>query len=321
MKMRNLILGGAGFVGSNLTETLLADGQEVLIVDKLIHASSVVFVQELEHKGALFEKLDMRNEKRLLKILQEFKPDNVFHLAANSDIRLQHSEPGRSKDFDDTLLTTLVLAEVAKVCQIKNLWFASSSAIFGERSQPIETLDPKTNLLEPISDYGRAKLASEYILELCYKRNLIESLNILRFPNVVGKRSTHGILFDFMQKYRLNSSEFEVLGDGSQNKPYLHVMDLVNFMAKELNSVKLGVNYLNISPIDTCSVARIVEIFLAETNWNVQPKFGKNPFGWHGDVNSYSFENNLYSSELSTSIDSIRKAISELIIDPRFLGK
>jgi UDP-glucose 4-epimerase len=312
-----VVLGGAGFVGSNLTEHLLNRDYEVIVIDKLIHKDSEMFLADLKGKNLKFIELDLCETQRLIRVLPK-DIDVVFHLAANSDIR--QSEKNPKADFRETLFTSLSLAEMAKTKKISQLVFASTSAIYGYEAIEVDKSAHKSNPLFPVSNYGVAKLASEYIFEAALCRGIFGSATICRFPNVVGRNATHGILYDFFVKRKCDSKSLQVLGNGSQNKPYLHVSDLVQALERISHVQNNELNFRNLGPMDTISVKNIVELFLEITGWEAVPIYGHDEYGWQGDVPRYSFAIDDFSTQFRSSKQSIELAVEELMIDKRFAG-
>lgn len=148
----------------------------------------------------------------------------VFHLAANPEVRVSSTNP--DVHFNQNILTTFNLLEYIRKSHSKPLFvFASTSAVYGE---PTQIPTPETYApLKPISVYAATKLACEALIT-AYAYNYGFKAILLRLANIIGPRSNHGVIYDFVQKLRKNSRELEILGDGTQTKSYLHVDDCVN---------------------------------------------------------------------------------------------
>ena len=123
-------------------------------------------------------------------------------------------------------MTTFNLLEVAKNILLK-ISFTSSSAVYGDYGK--KTIEENDGPLMPISNYGAMKLASEALCFSAYE-GFLEKLRIFRLPNVVGTPATHGVILDFIKKLVKNPKKLNVLGNGEQQKSYLHVNDLVEGM-------------------------------------------------------------------------------------------
>ena len=145
----------------------------------------------------------------------------------------------------------------------------SSSVIYGNaRKSIVENHEPK----KPVSNYGIMKLKSEKYIENFSKKMSLK-VYIFRFPNVVGKNLTHGIIFDFINKIKINKKILNVLGNGNQQKPYSDVSEIIKCMIyiKKL-SFKNFVNYFNIGTSDKgIKVKEIVNIFLKNLNFTITP--------------------------------------------------
>jgi UDP-glucose 4-epimerase len=311
-----LILGGAGFVGCNLIKEMNIS-QPIVIMDKFTHQDSLLFAKDFSENVEII-KCDINEKNALLNVLEKYKIQEIIHLAANSDIKPSGIA---NADFHDTLETTLTLYEALKIKRIKTLIFASTSAIYGQVAEPVGEGFHESNGLRPISNYGKCKLISEYVLSLAQINNLIEKLGIIRFPNVVGAYTTHGILYDFFIKRKENPKTLKVLGNGTQTKPYIFANDLVKEMLEFYGRLTQGsesVKYFNISPSTSISVKEIVEIFLKSTNWSVPVSYGIENIGWVGDVPTYSYSANEFTDKLVDSRTAIQKAVETLLSDTRF---
>ena len=218
--MNILVAGGAGFIGSHLCDVLIERGNKVIVADKLIMGKQNI--EHLEGNDSFkFYEMELADQKNVDKLFSENTIDVVYHMAANSDIQKGGKEP--SIDFNDTLLTTRALLEGMRKAKVKNLFFASTSAVYGEMLDAV--LDETTVGIKPVSYYGGAKLASEALIS-SYVSMCDMNVVIFRFPNVIGPRLTHGAVFDFIRKLRKNPGELEILGNGTQCKPYIYVLDL-----------------------------------------------------------------------------------------------
>ena len=203
--MNVLIAGGAGFIGSHLCDRLIEEGNDIIVADKLIMGK-----QNIEHllgnRHFKFYEMELADQNNVDSIFAENKIDAVYHLAANSDIKKGGQEP--SIDFNDTFLTTRAILEGMRKANVKKLFFASTSAIYGEMHDV--KLTENTGGIKPISYYGGAKLASEALISSYVSMCDIDAI-IFRFPNVIGSRLTHGVILDFIKKLRKNQHVLEIL--------------------------------------------------------------------------------------------------------------
>ena len=245
--MKILVAGGAGFIGSHLCDSLLEQGHDVVVADKLIFGGQdirhLLENEKLKESGRFrFYQAELADQNAVDGIFAEHKFDAVYHLAANSDIQKSGKEP--AIDFNDTLLTTRALLEGMRKTDVKNMFFASTSAVYGE--VPDQKLTEETGGIKPVSYYGGAKLASEALLS-SYVSMCDMNAVVFRFPNVIGSRLTHGVVFDFIRKLRRNPHELEILGDGTQCKPYIYVLDLVQAITRLTQEFGPGQAVYNIS--------------------------------------------------------------------------
>lgn len=311
--MNILVAGGAGFIGSHLTDILLSEGNAVICADKLIMGDKNI--SHLKKRGdfKLYE-LELADQAKVDQIFSENAIDIVYHLAANSDIQKGGKEP--SIDFGDTLLTTRALLEGMRKADVKKMFFASTSAVYGE--MPDVELTETTGGLMPVSYYGGAKLASEALIS-SYVSMCDMSAVIFRFPNVIGPRLTHGAVFDFIRKLRKNPTELEILGDGTQCKPYIYVFDLVEAIMKLTKEFMPGEVVYNISVNGSgTTVTHIAEIVVEELGLsNVKFNYTGGDRGWKGDVPRFSYDiSKVLSTGWSpkhTSDEAVRQTVKDAV--------
>lgn len=264
---------------------MIERGNKVIVADKLIMGKQNI--EHLEGNDSFkFYEMELADQKNVDKLFSENTIDVVYHMAANSDIQKGGKEP--SIDFNDTLLTTRALLEGMRKAKVKNLFFASTSAVYGEMLDAV--LDETTGGIKPVSYYGGAKLASEALIS-SYVSMCDMNVVIFRFPNVIGPRLTHGAVFDFIRKLRKNPGELEILGNGTQCKPYIYVLDLVDAIVKLTNEFKPGEDVYNISvESEGTTVTHIAEIVVDVLGLeNVKFSYTGGDRGWKGDVPRFSY--------------------------------
>ena len=279
-----LVTGGAGFIGSHLVDSLIGKGCSVKVVDNLSVGSGKNIKSWLDNPCFEFVRGDLKDPAVAYEGVSD--AEVVFHLAANSEVRVGETDP--SVHFDENLLVTFnVLEAMRKSEKAKLIVFTSSSTVYGEPSR-FPTPEDYGPLL-PISIYGASKLGCESLISsYCHTFNL-EGI-VLRLANIVGARATHGVVIDFIRKLRQNPRELEILGDGRQTKSYLHVKDLIDAVFVVLDKFgesKIAEIY-NVGSPDQISVKRIAEIVCEEMGIN-KPVFRfndslKDGRGWKGDV-------------------------------------
>jgi UDP-glucose 4-epimerase len=277
-----LITGGAGFIGSHITNKLIFQGGEVTVIDNF----SVGNVKNLgscrDKKTFHLIKDDLKNPIKLKKSLKNISV--VFHLAANPEVRRGYENPKEA--YEQNIKTTFNLLENIRKSSVSKLVFASSSVVYGE---PHVFPTPETyGPLLPISQYGGSKLACEALISSYCNNYGIKGI-IIRLANVIGSRSNHGIIWDFIHKLKKNNKELHYLGDGRQTKSYIHVIDCVDGFLFCLNTTSLNkvevFNLGNDDKVDVLSIAKIICKNMNLSNTKLLPRGGtKDGRGWIGDV-------------------------------------
>ena len=307
--MNVLITGGAGFIGSHLCDKLV-EANFITVIDDLSLGKLENISHLISHVNFKFIKADINNCD-LDKIFLDGKFDIVYHLAANSDIARSFSNP--QEDISKTFMTTFSLLNVMRKFEVKKIIFSSSSAIYGMTNQKLhEDYGP----LFPVSHYGATKLASEAIISSFSKNYGIKFL-IIRFPNVVGERATHGVIFDFINKLKNNPKRLEVLGNGKQIKPYLYVKDLVNAILYLNARLPNESAVFNIGVDSRTNVKFIAENVIKIMNLSSEIIYTGGDIGWIGDVPEFDYDltkiNEFGWTAKYSSNDAVIKAINEIL--------
>lgn len=314
MTTRILVTGGAGFIGSHLVDLLVQNELDVIIFDNLSAGNLKNLKQSMSAPNCCFIEGDLKNAESVRKALQ--KVELVYHFAANPEVR----EVDPTLHFRENQVATFTLLESMREIGTRTIVFASTSTIYGEAStQPTpENYGP----LFPISTYGASKLACEAMISSYAYTYGLRGL-ILRLGNVVGARSNHGVISDFLKKLKQHPDSLEVLGDGTQSKSYIHISDCISaielVVGNFLKSDK-RVDAYNVSSADRVSVRRIAEIVLEEASVNRQIRTtggvdgGR---GWMGDVKLMELSNQRLQAlgwkERYSSETAIKQATRELI--------
>jgi UDP-glucose 4-epimerase len=285
MAMRVLVTGGAGFIGSHLCDRLLDRGEQVWCVDNLRLGRRRNIAHLANQPAFRFVELDVLDKAALGALFGEARFEAVFHLAANSDIAAGSGD--FRLDLELNQLTTVTVLEAMQTHGVKRLFFASTSAIFGETDAPLhEDFAP----LEPISFYGASKLAAEAYVSV-FAHTFGGRAVILRFPNVVGERATHGVIYDLLRKLESDRGKLEVLGDGNQSKPYLYVGDLVAAALTAWDKSEGPLAVYHAAGIGTTSVREIVEIVVAAAGRSdTRIVYSGGDRGWPGDVPRFRYD-------------------------------
>ena len=280
--MTVLVTGGAGFIGSHLVDFLIQRGDEVRAFDNLSAGTLSNIDMRIKDPSFNFSKGDLLRPQEVNAAIKGC--DVIFHLAANPEVRSWKASP--EDHFRQNIEGTYNLLEAVRIQgEVENLVFTSTSTVYGEAEEipTPETYAP----LKPISNYGASKLAAEALI-CSYASMYGFRCIIYRMANVVGPRSNHGVVYDFVGKLRRNPKELEVLGDGSQSKSYLYVDDCVEGMAIGTENATERVEILNIGSEDRVNVTRIAEIIVEEMGLEdveIELTGGiDGGRGWKGDV-------------------------------------
>ncbi len=317
MKVRGSIIvvtGCAGFIGSHLTDALLEMGNHVVGVDDL-SAGRRAFLEEAEgYPDFRFVQADLlRDDLRPI-----FKgADVVFHMAANPDVRSGAKDT--LSHYQQNIEVTYRVLEAMRELGLKDLVFPSTSTVYGETTV-IPTPEDYGPLI-PISVYGATKLACEALI-CSYAHSFDMQAVILRFANVVGSRSTHNVLHDFVAKLRQDPSRLEILGAGPGTvKSYVHVDDCVRGMIIGAEYARNKVEMFNLGSADRLTVKEIADIVTEAMDlrgvryeWTGGVQGGR---GWIGDVKSMLLSSDKLRSygwdPSMNSFQAIKTAVREIL--------
>jgi len=305
--MTILVVGGAGFIGSTLVKRLCLQKKRVIVVDKLSLGSE----DYLKGADIKFYKEDINNLEKILHILSSESINEVWHLAANSDI--PSGVLDMQVDLKDTFMTTISVLTLMKKINCKKLYFASSSAIYGFKKERLhEDIGP----LLPISNYGAMKLSSEAVISAAAE-SFLEKICVYRFPNVVGVPATHGVILDFIRKLKNTPDSLDVLGNGTQQKTYIHVSELIDAMLFINSNTGKGLNVFNIGPRDNgVNVSQIAKEVVDVVSPNAQIYYGESDRGWIGDVPTFLYSVDKLLSlgwePKMSSLQAIKKSVKEI---------
>lgn len=306
-----LVTGAAGFIGSHLINYLIQDGRKDIIGIDNLSLGNIENISQAMKNGCQFLVMDAQ-DPGIEAVFEKYQFETVYHLAANSDI--QKGSRKLSIDLEDTFLSTFYLVQHAAKYKVKNFFFTSSSAIYGN----VAGVDLKETYcsLKPISFYGAAKLSSEaYLSAFSYMFDL--DICVLRLPNVVGARMTHGVVLDFITKLKEKPTRLDILGNGQQKKPFIYIDDLILAIPLALRNTK-GFTVYNVSGKDRITVKEIADIICAKMGLeNVKYVYSGGKVGWKGDIPQYRYNatkiKNLGWVPKYDSTSAVKKAVSDLL--------
>jgi len=313
--MKILITGGAGFIGSHVVDRLVEKKHGIVVLDDLSSGDEKFIAPHRSEENFQFHKIDLLHGD----ITRFFEGvGEVWHLAANPEVRIGVEDT--RVHLEQNVIATYNVLEAMRAKEVRRIIFTSTSTVYGDADK-LPT--PEEYLTIPISLYGASKIACEALIA-AYCHTFDMRAWIYRFANVIGWRSSHGVIYDFINKIRSNPKELEILGDGNQTKSYIYVADCIEAMFAGLKASARGenenrVNIFNIGTDDTITVKRIAEIVCEVMHVSPKPKFkftGGNR-GWKGDVPIMLLDasklNELGWKQKYNSEVAVRKAAGDLV--------
>ena len=309
--MKILVTGGLGFIGSHLVDMLISKGNNVVVFDNQSSGS----LENLEH---------LKNNERLSLVKGDLlKPEEiesvldgvskVYHLAANPDVRL--GESNTKIHFEQNIVASYNLLEAMRKNDIKDIIFTSTSAVYGD-AKIVPTAEDYPAM--PISTYGASKLAVEGLIS-SYCHTFGMNAVIFRFANVIGRRSNHGVIFDFIKRLKSNPKELEILGDGTQTKSYVYIDDCIEGMLFGEEKAENDFEVFNLGSEDKINVREIADLVIDDLELkDVRRRFtgGYEGRGWKGDVKFMQLSidkiKKLGWKPTYNSEEAVKKTVSEL---------
>ena len=279
---RVCIVGGAGFIGSHFVDHLMGNHQVegVTVFDNFSSGREWHLAAHQDDPRLHV----VRGEVADLGLLTETLDgvETVIHLASNPDIARAATEP--AVDFDEGTRLTHHVVEAMRISGARRILYASGSGVYGDLGE--HEAEEDYGPLIPVSTYGASKLAGEALIaSYCFMFGLTGC--VFRFGNVVGPHQTHGVGFDFLRRLLLDSSQLDILGDGSQSKSYIHVTDVVRAVLTAAELAPRPYCAFNVATGDYVTVREIADLCLevlqkdpARTKYN----FSGGDRGWKGDV-------------------------------------
>lgn len=275
---RACITGGAGFIGSNLTDQLRADGAEVVILDDFRTGRREFVAEALGRPGVRLVEGDVLDMAAVEDAVEGC--DWVFHLQANADVRRGLEHPRR--DLEQNTIATSNVLEAMRAQGVSRIMLASSGSVYGE---PLVFPTPEDAPF-PVqtSLYGASKLAAEGLIS-AYAIGYGFTGLICRFVSILGERYTHGHVFDFFCALKRDPARLRVLGDGRQEKSYLYIGDCISAIltAASHHHDEPGAHVYNLGTEETVIVEDSVKIITGHLALSPEIEHTGGTRGWTGD--------------------------------------
>lgn len=309
--MKYFVTGGAGFIGSQIVDRLMAGGGSVTVYDNLSSGRSEFISQHYDNRNFKMIKGDLLDFDILKDSIKEH--DFVFHVAANPDIR--YGTMNTRVDIEQGTIATYNVLEAMRQCDAKKIVFTSSSVVYGEAGM-VPTPEDYGPLM-PISLYGASKLAAEALIS-AFCNSFDMQAWIFRFANIIGKRGTHGVIVDFIEKLKKDRTQLEILGNGKQSKSYLLVDECIDAIMYAIEKSNERVNIFNLGCEDQVQVSRIAKILVEELGLtDVKFVYTGGERGWVGDVPRFLLStekiNRLGWHAQHNSEEAVRIAVKTLV--------
>jgi len=249
--MKILLTGGAGFIGSHLLERLIARGDDVAVVDDFNdYYDPRIKRANLPKGGFRLHEIDLRNAAPL--VAQE-KPDLLIHLAARAGVRPSQKDPALYESVN--VAGTLGLLDACRGAGVKRFVFASSSSVYGNAPVPFREDDPN---LQPISFYGATKLLGEHYVRIYSHLHGLHA-TCLRFFTAYGPRQRPDMAIHAFTKAVLEDREIPMFGDGSTERDYTYVTDIVQGLLGAVDHDEPYAVY-NLGESRTIALRRLIDL-------------------------------------------------------------
>ena len=274
--MTIFITGAAGFVGSNLTDRLLALGHGVVGFDNFSTGRSEFLARALDNPRFRLHRADLLDLEALSAAMAG--ADFVYHLASNADVRFGTHHP--RKDLDQNTIGTWNVLEAMRINSVRRIAFASTGSVYGEP----EVFPTPEACPFPVqtSLYGASKLAAEGLIA-AYAEGFAMQAWIFRFVSLLGPRYSHGHVIDFYRQLREHPGFLNVLGDGHQRKSYLDVGDCIEAMLTATRQASAKVNIFNLGNDHACEVNDSIAWICRHLGVTPRLTYSGGTRGWVGD--------------------------------------
>ncbi len=275
------VTGAAGFIGSTLTERLLAEGGQVVGWDNLSTGHLEFLATAGQEPNFRLIKGDNLDLSALTQAMAGC--DRVFHLAANADVRFGLQQPDR--DLQQNTLATFNVLEAMRANGIKKIAFASTGSVYGEATV-IPTPEDAPFPIQT-SLYAASKLAGEALINAYCEGYGFEGY-IFRFVSILGERYTHGHVLDFYKQLLAHPDHLDILGNGTQKKSYLYVGDCMDAMLhvtrlEMAKSARHRVALHNLGTNEYCQVKDSIHWISEHLGLKPRLDYGGGDRGWIGD--------------------------------------
>ncbi len=313
--MKALVTGGAGCIGSDLAEALLARGDEVVVADDLSSGKIEHIAPLRDHPKFHFREGDLRDFEFTLSSIEG--ADIVYHLAANPDVKFVEGDP-TDKDMQQNLLVTYNVLEAMRRAGVNKLAFSSTSAVYG--ISPLQPIPESAFFPAPISLYGATKLGCEALIS-AFQNLFAFKCWVFRFANIVGpkvRKRGRTVIGDFIARLQENPRRLKILGDGRQAKSYLLSEECVEAMLFAIEQAPEELNVYNLGCDDSLPVTRIADLVVEAMGLSgVEYEFTGGEGGWPGDVPRFLLDvtkiNRLGWKARRTSEQAVRIAIESVL--------
>jgi UDP-glucose 4-epimerase len=274
--MKALVTGGAGFIGSNLVDRLLADGHHVTVFDNFSSGHRDFLAQAAARPRFALVEGDLLDAPAVQRAVAGH--DFVFHFAANADVRFGTHRPRR--DLEQNTIATFNVLDAMRVHAVKRIAFSSTGSIYGEPE--VFPTPESCPFPAQTSLYGASKLAGEGLIQAFCAGFGFQGY-IFRFVSILGERYTHGHVFDFIRKLRTDPHQIEVLGNGKQRKSYLYVQDCIDAILKVIETAAAPVNLYNLGTAEHCDVDESLGWICDRLRVAPRRRYTGGERGWIGD--------------------------------------
>ena len=274
--MATFVTGAAGFIGSNLVDRLLRDGEIVIGYDNLSTGMPEFISSASRHRNFTFFHGDLLDTRRLAEAMRG--ASRVVHLAANADVRYGLAQP--RKDLEQNTIVTFNVLEAMRANDVSEIAFSSTGSVYGDATvvpTPEDAPFPVQTSL-----YGASKLACEGMIT-AYAEGYGIKARIFRFVSILGQRYSHGHVFDFMKQLANDQNRLHILGDGKQRKSYLYVDDCIEAMLLAFSVCSEYVAIFNLGTDEVCQVLDSVDWIVKRLKLAPQLSFSGGRRGWIGD--------------------------------------